>query len=846
MLRRSGARIEERLIGDALSEHMDRVDTGRDLWPTISDLLSLRKRTRFPKIAAVVATTVVVSLFAFLAVVRPWSNSDYQFDYQYTGYLQEEIPPCQPAAGSSVDPCGTGLGQLDSSGGHVSLGSEPRSVAFYLNNRYTLSIAVHLVVRGTYLPNSVRCAPAGGQFRIAPYVDVDYSRSKATHCFADVRVNEYILGSGPPTLTILVGSGSHSLYEDSEELLEQARRRLEKLYREGGYYNDLTQAPEGGIEGREAVLFLGASRDGGVEAWQVFTTWDIEQRDDGTVVAVHPERFWWARRDDFQTHRSKLEMELPAFRQAVSAAHQARLTANGGRIGPDAGLPMIQTDANRITELFTSLGEYDHPNGPPVSPPRTCGMAVPTDPYDPGLMLDCQLLLVLEDGLKGTATLNWDSGTAIGSWDGVTIGGTPTRVTKVELDDEDLTGIIPTELGSLSELTHLDLSGNSLTGDIPRKLGRLDNLEEVRLSGNSLTGCIPQGLKDVTTNDLSSLSLLYCPPAPAAPTAGTATETSQPLTWAAVAGAAKYRVEYREDSWDPWEVDDESITTASRTVDGLLCHRIYGYREREYEFRLSAYGDGTTYAAAWSDPSAVRTATTAACSPPVFGSSSYSFSVAEDAPIGTTVGTVQATDNSGQLAYRITGYLPIPGADPSAGFFGSDFFALDENTGVITVLEDLRRTAYREANLEVTATDANGGVAVVEVRIKMTKSCSSGVAAPNPAATPGLVADCKVLLGLKEALEGPTINQSYRLLNWTAETAMSSWDGITLEGSPQRATVLDLESNGLTGSLPEELGNLDKLQTLYLSGNQFTGCIPPALRDVDENDLDSLDLPNCA
>ena len=75
---------------------------------------------------------------------------------------------------------------------------------------------------------------------------------------------------------------------------------------------------------------------------------------------------------------------------------------------------------------------------------------------------------------------------------------------------------------------------------------------------------------------------------------------------------------------------------------------------------------------------------------------------------------------------------------------------------------------------------------------------------------------------------------------------MSSWDGITLEGSPQRVTVLDLESNGLTGSLPEELGNLAKLQTLYLSGNQFTGCIPPALRDVDENDLDSLDLPNCA
>ena len=122
----------------------------------------------------------------------------------------------------------------------------------------------------------------------------------------------------------------------------------------------------------------------------------------------------------------------------------------------------------------------------------------------------------------------------------------------------------------------------------------------------------------------------------------------------------------------------------------------------------------------------------------------------------------------------------------------------------------------------------------------MAKSCSSGAAVPNPSTNASLVADCKTLLGLQDTLAGTVT------LNWTAETAMSSWDGITLGGSPQRVTVLDLESNGLTGSLPEELGNLDNLQTLYLSGNQFTGCIPPALRDVDENDLDRLDLPNCA
>ena len=431
---------------------------------------------------------------------------------------------------------------------------------------------------------------------------------------------------------------------------------------------------------------------------------------------------------------------MPAFRMEVSAAHQSRLAAYGGRAGPSTELPMVQTDANRITELFTSLGQYGHPDGPPASPPPACGLAVPTDPYDPGLMLDCQLLLVLEDGLRGTATLNWDSSTAIGSWDGLTTGGTPAHVTKVELDDEDLTGTIPTELGSLSELTHLDLSGNSLTGEIlrklgqldnlveirlsgnsltgeiPRKLGQLDNLVEIRLSGNSLTGCIPQGLKDVTTNDLSSLSLLYCPPAPGAPTAGPATLTSQPLTWTAVTGAANYRVEYREFRHRPWGVDGQSTTTASWTVDGLTC-------ETEYRYRVSAQGDGTAYSG-WSEPSDVLTATTGSCSPPVFTGYIYSFTVAEDAAIGTTVGTVQATDNSGlPVVYSITGYLPIPGADPSDNFFGADYsFAIDPNTGVITVPEDMSRTVYRTANLEVTATDAAGGVAIVEVLIEITKS----------------------------------------------------------------------------------------------------------------------------
>ena len=51
-----------------------------------------------------------------------------------------------------------------------------------------------------------------------------------------------------------------------------------------------------------------------------------------------------------------------------------------------------------------------------------------------------------------------------------------------------MTGAIPTELGSLSNLVKLVLWGNELTGEIPPELGNLSDLELLSLSENQLTG----------------------------------------------------------------------------------------------------------------------------------------------------------------------------------------------------------------------------------------------------------------------------------------------------------------------------------------------------------------------
>ena len=59
------------------------------------------------------------------------------------------------------------------------------------------------------------------------------------------------------------------------------------------------------------------------------------------------------------------------------------------------------------------------------------------------MVQDCETLLAAKDGLRGTATLDWATGTAVSGWEGITTGGTPSRVTELDLPSESLTGTIP-------------------------------------------------------------------------------------------------------------------------------------------------------------------------------------------------------------------------------------------------------------------------------------------------------------------------------------------------------------------------------------------------------------------
>ena len=90
--------------------------------------------------------------------------------------------------------------------------------------------------------------------------------------------------------------------------------------------------------------------------------------------------------------------------------------------------------------------------------------------------------------------------------------GGPANLRSLSLRDNQLTGEIPPELGSLTNLERLRLSNNQLSGEIPAELGRLTNLTVLHLSGNQLTGCVPASLRDVADNDFAELELPFCRP----------------------------------------------------------------------------------------------------------------------------------------------------------------------------------------------------------------------------------------------------------------------------------------------------------------------------------------------
>ena len=179
---------------------------------------------------------------------------------------------------------------------------------------------------------------------------------------------------------------------------------------------------------------------------------------------------------------------------------------------------------------------------------------------------------------------------------------------------------------------------------------------------------------------------------------------------------------------------------------------------------------------------------------PTFSSTVYSYRVHMAYSVGhvTTAGT---PDGDGTVAYQNTDGTTLTDADTVAD--GQQV--------------DLPAVGAKRVNVVVSHTDSGA---------KTTQTYSVLVIREGTVAT-----DRAALMALYNSTDGGNWTNN---TNWGSSKPLGTWDRVTTD-SDGRVTFLTPWQNNLNGTLPAELGNLDKLAILYLYNNQLRGTVPYSL-----------------
>lgn len=278
-------------------------------------------------------------------------------------YLEEVIPPCTPIEGSEEETCRSGF-SLDNIGQNIggyyieimsvsstSLGEIDVKLVgtvhgdfFYetaeLNPTISQIVAgesrlvsyPHVVIRGTTRPHTTRCEKY--PWRIPDTVWLDYL------CFVDVRVNEYIIGRGPPDLTIAVYEEMTGIRPRKNWIL------LPNEWLDYTFNNPALRTAEA-YEGREMIMLLDIPYKSSVETLQVAGVYFVLEPKDGntSVGPLHADGL------DLNTvnHATDLVDLVQQYREAAGSRDPS--SYNPALAGPYSP-PVLVDDANYLQDIY--------------------------------------------------------------------------------------------------------------------------------------------------------------------------------------------------------------------------------------------------------------------------------------------------------------------------------------------------------------------------------------------------------------------------------------------------------------------------------------------------------------
>ena len=362
----------------------------------------------------------------------------------------------------------------------------------------------------------------------------------------------------------------------------------------------------------------------------------------------------------------------------------------------------------------------------------------------------------------------------------------------LHLSANNLSGPIPSELGNLAALGALYLDGNSLTGPMPPALDGLRNLRELYLSHNTLTGPIPPelgSLRNLTRLYLHSNTLT----GPIPPELGNLGNLRRlrlysnalagpiPETFLQLDGLQVLRIRANEGLCVPgtptffsWlraieDRDDESETLCNATDVAAL--RL-----------LYESTDGTAWneSAGWSDDGAVADW----------------HGVTADSLGRVTILDLSHNGLAGRLPSSVANLahlteLRIPGNTRLSG-----------------------RLPLSLAHLSLRALHYSGTGLCAPVDASFGDWLSAIPSHEGTGTECAPLSDREILETLYHATDGPNWTDNE---NWLTDAPVGQWHGVltnALTGQRGRVAILSLPFNGLTGSIPPELGSLTKLQRL--------------------------------
>ena len=192
-----------------------------------------------------------------------------------------------------------------------------------------------------------------------------------------------------------------------------------------------------------------------------------------------------------------------------------------------------------------------------------------------------------------------------------------------------------------------------------------------------------------------------------------------------------------------------------------------------------------------------------------FGSLSPATFVRDTATVGVTILAYNSAAN-GMLDFQIT---RSAGTVPADGLLGSATLVLTLGSETFSIPSPGNSQTLDFEFDPATLSWNDGDTVEVSLAIRPQTNVATDRAA---------------LVALYNATDGANWTNN---THWLSTRPLSDWYGVTTDADG-RVTRVSLYFNALSGTIPAELGSLDRLQYLYLADNTLTGAIPAELGDL--------------